>query len=250
MKRFATLLLSCLLALPGYALAAGLTVAVAANVKYAFDDLAAQFKTASGIEVESVVSSSGKLAAQIKNGAPFDIFLSADTEFPQALYKDGYTSTPPRVYAYGALVLWTLKDLDLGKGMQLLADDGVRKIALANPKVAPYGREALKALEHYGLRSRVEPKLVFGESIAQVSQYVDTQSADIGFTAKSIVLAPETAGRGKWMEVPKESYEPIAQAVVVLKHASANPDAAQKFIAFLFSPSARAIFQKYGYTLP
>ncbi len=249
-------ILQMLLALAALALSPGahaadhLTVAVAANVKYAFDDLAAQFKTETGIAVEGVFSSSGKLAAQIRNGAPFDVLLSADTEFPQLLYKDGYTAGAPRVYAYGALVLWTLRDFDINKGTALLADAGVRKIAIANPRVAPYGREALHVLEHYQLRARVEPKLVYGESISQVTQYVDTQAADIGFTAKSVVLAPEMAGRGKWVEVPKDSYEPIAQAVVVLKHASAGGDAAQKFVTFLASPAARGIFQKYGYALP
>jgi len=231
--------------------AAPLTVAVAANVKYTFDDLATEFKKTSGIEVVPVVSSSGKIAAQVKNGAPYDVFMSADTEFPEALYKDGYAATEPRVYAYGALVLWSMKDIDLGKGAGVLAGDAVHKIAVANPKVAPYGREAIKVLDYYKLRQRVESKLVYGESITQVNQYIDTQSADIGFTAKAIVVAPETAGKGKWVELPKESYEPIAQGVVVLKHGmAANAEAAQKFVAFLASPPARAIFQKYGYTLP
>lgn len=251
MKRLNTLLLLCLLALPGYALAAALTVAVAANVKYAFGDLAAAFSQQSGIEVQSVVSSSGKIAAQVKNGAPFDVFLSADMDFPEALHKDGFAAAAPRIYAYGALVLWTQKGIDLGKGMQVLTDASVQKIAVANPKLAPYGREALKALDYYKLRTNVEAKLVYGESIAQVNQYVDLKSVDVGFTAKSVVLAPETAGRGQWAEVPKESYQPIAQGVVVLKHgAASNAEAAQKFLAFLSSPPARAIFHKYGYTLP
>lgn len=228
-----------------------LTVAVAANVKYAFNDLAAEFRKESGIDVRAVLGSSGQLAAQIMNGAPFDVLLSADMEYPEALYKEKLAVTAPRVYANGVLVLWTRKPIDLGKGLAVLADPAVQKIAIANPKLAPYGREAIHALEHAGLRAAVEPKLVYGESIAQTSQYIDTGSADVGFTAKSVVLAPEVAGRGKWVEVPGDSYQPIAQGVVVLKHGDVtDPQNARKFVAFLFSPAARAIFVRYGYLLP
>ena len=228
-----------------------LTVAVAANVKYAFDELAVDFKNETGIEVQGVFSSSGKITAQVKNGAPFDIFISADTEFPEALYKDGLAATQPKVYAYGVLVLWTTKDLDLTKGLSLLTDTRVQKIAIANPKVAPYGRAAMQALESAKLNAAVESRLVYGESITQTTQFVDSGAADIGFIAKSIVLAPELAGKGKWVEAPKGSYEPIAQAVVVLKHgAETQSESARKFVDFLFTPKARAIFEKYGYVLP
>jgi len=231
--------------------AAPLTVAVAANVKYAFDELAVEFKNETGIEVQGVFSSSGKITSQVKNGAPFDVFVSADTEFPDALYKDGFAATQPKVYAYGVLVLWTTKDLDLSKGLPLLTDAQVQKIAIANPKLAPYGRAATQALESAKLSAVVEPKLVFGESITQTTQFVDSGAADIGFVAKSLVIAPELAGKGKWIEVPKGSYEPIAQAVVVLKHgAETQSESARKFVDFLFTPKARAIFEKYGYLLP
>lgn len=245
-------LLSCLLLLPVQAAAAGdLTVAVAANVKYAFDDLASAFGKETGLAVKSVVASSGKIAAQVKNGAPYDVFLSADTEYPEALHKQGYAAAPPEIYAFGVLVLWTRKEMNLDKGLAVLADPAVTKVAVANPRLAPYGREAIKALDYYKLRGAVEPKLVYGESIAQVNQYVDIGTADIGFTAKSIVVASETAGRGKWVEVPAESYEPIAQSAVILKHGTdANAEAARSFFAFLLSPAARAVFRKYGYTLP
>ena len=228
-----------------------LTVAVAANVKFAFDELQAEFKKSTGIEISSVVSSSGKIAAQVKGGAPFDVFLSADMEFPAALHKDGLAISAPRVYAYGVLVLWTLGPPDLSKGLRVLSDPGVNKVAIANPKLAPYGEEAMRVLDYYKLRAAVEPKLIYGESIAQVNQYIDTQSASIGFTAKSVVLAPQLQGRGKWIEVPRESYQPIAQGVVILKHgAETNAAAAQRFVEFLGSARARGIFEKYGYLLP
>jgi molybdate transport system substrate-binding protein len=228
-----------------------LTVAIAANLKYVFDDLAAEFKKETGIETQSVLNSSGKIATQVRNGAPFDVFMSADMEFPEGLYKDGYATTPPKPYAYGLLVLWTQKDVDLTKGVAGLADASVGKVAIANPKVAPFGKQSLKAMEYYKVRAAVEPKLVYGENITQVSQYVDSKAADVGFSAKSIVVAPETAGKGKWVEVPAESYEPIAQGVVILKHAAeANGDAARKFYGFVLSEKARAIFAKNGYKLP
>lgn len=231
--------------------AAPLTVAIAANLKYVFDDLATEFKKETGIEVQGIPNASGKIATQVRNGAPYDVFLSADTDFPEGLYKDGYAVTPPKVYAYGLLVLWTQKDIDLSKGVAGLADASVGKVAIANPKVAPFGRQALKVLEYYKVRAAVEPKLVYGESITQVSQYVDSKAADVGFSAKSIVVAPETAGKGKWVEVPAESYEPIAQGVVILKHGSeSNGEAARKFYGFVQSEKARAIFARNGYKLP
>lgn len=240
-----------LLALTGLAQAQPLTVAIAANLKYVFDDLSSEFKKETGIETQSVLNASGKIAAQVKNGAPFDVFLSADMEFPEKLYKDGYATTSPKPYAYGLLVLWTEKDVDLSKGVPGLAEATVGKVAIANPKVAPFGRQTLNVLDYHKVRAAVEPKLVYGESITQVSQYVDSKAADVGFTAKSIVVAPETAGKGKWVEVPPESYEPIAQGMVILKHGAAvNGEESRKFYDFVLSPKAREIFAKYGYKLP
>jgi molybdate transport system substrate-binding protein len=228
-----------------------ITVAVAANVKYAFADLQQAFSRESGIAVKSVFGSSGKLTAQIENGAPFDVFLSADMKYPQTLFQDGLATTEPRVYANGVLVLWTLNPIDLGKGIRVLKDPAVQKIAVANPKLAPYGREAMNVLDHFGLHAAVDSKLIYGESISQVSQYIDSKSADIGFTAKSVVLAPEVAGKGKWVELPRDSYHPIAQGVVILKHgAETDAKASRRFVDFLATPAARAIFGKYGYLLP
>ncbi len=230
---------------------APLTVAVAANVKYAFGELAKAFKDETGIEARGVIGSSGKLSAQIANGAPYDVMLSADMEYPQELYNKKIAVSVPKAYANGVLVLWTRQALDLGKGMQVLSEPVIQKIAVANPRLAPYGREALHALQYFRLLPAVESKLVYGESIAQVNEYIDSKSADIGFTAKSVVLAPEMQNRGKWIEVPRGSYEPIAQGVVILKHgAESRLESARKFIEFLFSAQARAIFEKYGYVVP
>lgn len=252
MKRALLMLLFCLsFVLSGPVTAKTLTVAVAPNIKYAFDDLQAKFKKETGIDISPVFSSSGKIAAQVRHGAPFDVFMSADMGFPETLYKDGYAAEPPRIYAYGALVLWTMKDLDIGKGVELLKERTVDKVAIANPRVAPYGKEAIKVLKYYRLHEAVEPKLVYGEDVSQTSLYIATRAADIGLTAKSMVMSPEMKGKGKWIEIKKESYDPIAQGAVILKHArETNAVAAQRFHDFLFSPKARVIFERYGYALP
>lgn len=227
------------------------TVAIAANLKYVFDDLAAEFKQETGIEAQSVLNASGKIATQIRQGAPFDVFMSADMEFPEGLYKEGFAVTAPKPYAYGLLVLWSQTGADLSKGVAGLTDAAIGKVAIANPKLAPFGKQALKVMEFYKVKVALEPKLVYGESITQVSQYVDSKAVDVGFSAKSIVVAPETTGKGKWVAVPEESYEPIAQGVVILKHGiDNNADAARKFYGFVQSEKARAIFAKNGYKLP
>lgn len=234
-----------------HALAAELTVAVAANVQYTFEELKAAFEKETGTTVKSVVGSSGKFTAQIENGAPFDVFLSADMSYPQTLEKEGLTVNSPKIYAYGVLVLWTLNDVDLSKGIEAVADSTVKKIAIASPVTAPYGRQAVNALKHDNLYAQVHNKLVYGESIAQANQFITSKAADLGFTAKSVVLAPNMKGQGKWIEVDKDTYESIAQGVVVLKHAQkGNLEEAQKFFDFLFSPAAQEIFRKYGYILP
>jgi molybdate transport system substrate-binding protein len=194
---------------------------------------------------------SGKFATQIRNGAPFDVFISADMDFPDSLYKWGFARDKPIPYAYGKLVLWTLKDLDLDKGLALLMDSGVSKAALADPKRAPYGREAVKALKKSGLYERVLPKLVYGENISQVSQYVLTGNADVGFNAKSVVMANEVKGKGKWKEVDSTLYDRIAQGAIVSKYGQENhSEASSRFLAFLHSDLARNILFMYGYALP
>jgi len=244
------IVLMFLLSLPVTAFAGGITVAGAANVQFTLEDLKAEFTRETGVDVKTVIGSSGKLTAQIENGAPFDVFLSADMKYPAKLYKDGFSAQVPQVYANGALVLWTMKDLDLPQGVGVLSKTGIQKIALADPKLAPYGREAVKALQFYKLYGSLEKKLVYGESISQVNLFITTGAAEIGFTAKSIVLAPDMKNKGKWVEVPAGSYKPIAQGVIVLKYGRQHhSQEAHEFYDFLFSAPAKAIFKKYGYNL-
>lgn len=252
MKSLKKIALVAVLFVHGMAHAETLTVAVAANVKFAFDDLAAAFKKETDIDIQPVYGSSGKITAQVKEGAPYDVLLSADMEFPAKLYQTGQAVTVPKVYAYGKIVLWTLNEkLDLSKGLSTLAGSDVKKIAVANPKVAPYGEEALKAVDKLGLKAAVDPKLVYAENIAQVVQFVDSGNVDAGFTAKSLITAPENAGRGKWIDVPIEAYSPIAQGAVILCHGqSEHGEAARKFYGFLYSAEARTILEKFHYGLP
>jgi molybdate transport system substrate-binding protein len=228
-----------------------LTVAVAANLQYVFDDLGADFTKNTGHRLKPIFNSSGKFVAQVMNGAPFDVFLSADMEFPEKLHQQGFTSGAPRAYAYGTLVLWTMRDLDLKNWQSVLAGPAVKKIAVANPVTAPYGREAIKALRHLKLEENLKARLVFGESIAQTNQYIHSRAADAGFTAKSVVLAPEMKGQGRWVELPPGSYQPIAQGAVILRHGEQNnARLAHQFYDYIFSANARAIFERYGYLLP
>lgn len=240
---------SALLTTP--AIAQALTVAVAANVQFAFKDLQAAFTRETGVDVQPVIASSGKITAQVRSGAPYDVFLSADMDYPQTLRKEGLAGTPPVIYAYGTLVLWTMTDLDLTPGLPVLADPKVGKVAIANPRLAPYGRAALEALTHFKLSKDVQVKLVFGENISQVNQYIYSQNVTAGFTAKSAVLSPAMNGTGHWIEVPQDSYQPIAQGVVILKHGmDDNAGDSQRFVQFLASAPARTILANYGYGLP
>lgn len=229
-----------------------LTVAAASNVQYAMEELVREFETETNIEVHTVVSSSGKLSAQISQGAPYDVFVSADEKYPAEIARSGLAAGPPIVYAFGHLVLWTVRqDIDLSSGLSVLNARAISKIAVANPDLAPYGEQSMRVLRYLGLEDHLRTKLVFGENISQTSQYILSGACDVGFTAKSVVLASQLAGKGRWMEVPGESYSPIAQAAVRTRSGAARrPEESQKFFTFLFSKKAKEILREYGYGVP
>jgi len=237
---------------PVCAFAESLTVAAAANVEFALKELKSAFEQETGITVKTVIGSSGKLVAQIENGAPFDIFMSADMEYPEILKKEGLVYGEPKVYSYGILVLWTVsRDINLEGWQEVLGQRRIRKIAIASPKTAPYGKQAINAIKYYNLYRNVSHKLVYGESISQASQFIASGAADIGFTAKSVVLAPDIKEKGVWVEVDPKAYQPLAQGVVILNYAQEHHSKeALKFFDFLFSDQAKEIFKKYGYVLP
>ncbi len=228
-----------------------LSIGVAANLQFVFGALQAAFEKQTGHRLQPSFNSSGRLATQIQLGAPLDLFLSADMAFPEQLHQSGQTAGAPAVYAKGILVLWTRKPLDLAHWQRSLASADVKRIALASPTAAPYGREALRALTFYQLQASLQPKLVFAESISQVNQYVDSQAVDAGFTAKSVVVSAAMQGKGRWIEVPAEAYQPIAQGMVITRHGDRHHrEAVRQLHAFLLSAPARAIFASDGYQLP
>ncbi|MCJ8210056.1 molybdate ABC transporter substrate-binding protein [Mucilaginibacter sp. RS28] len=246
MKRF--LLAVGLLVFSTFVQAQKVRVAVAANAQFVAQKIAEAFKKQTGIEAELIVSSSGKLTTQIEQGAPFDVFLSADMKYPEELYSKGFGLEKPRIYGYGQLVIWTLhQDVPL-KQVADLQQKAFQKIAIGNPALAPYGEAAMQAIKALRLEATLKDKFVYGESIAQVNQYLLTGAVDAAFTAKSIVLDPSLQVRGKWIAVPQRFYLPIAQGMLIIKQLDQkNLNNSYKFYNFLVSSSAKQIFKLYGY---
>lgn len=226
-----------------------LKVATAANLQSVIKVLSDDFKKRYGISVEPIIGSSGKLVAQISNGAPYDVFLSADMEFPQKLAKDDFADGQPLVYALGSLIICSTQNFDLKKWPQLLTGDKINKIAIANAAIAPYGRAAEESMTKLNLLEKVKPKLVYGESISQVNTYITTGVASIGFTTQSLVKDPANQTKLYWTLVDAKSYAPIEQGMVILKQ-SANKNSAQKFYTYMQSARAKNILKKYGYIIP
>jgi molybdate transport system substrate-binding protein len=229
-----------------------LSIAAAANLVYALDALNGEFKnTAPDVTVTSATGASGSLVAQITHGAPYDVFLGADLDFPMALVKAGQGDGKSLVtFAVGRLVLWTTRaDLDVSDIAATVRNPAVMRIAVANPDTAPYGRAAKQALQKLGLWDAAQARIVMGENISQTAQFVETGNADAGFVALSIVISPKLKSRGRWVEVPATLYASLEQGALITAHGAGNPAAAQ-YIAFLTSPTARRILENFGYGLP
>lgn len=223
-----------------------ITAAVAANVQFAIDTLAALYEDETGMKVNIILGSSGKLTAQILQGAPYDVFLSADMKYPMEIYNRHMAVHIPKTYAYGSLVLWSLSE-HISSDSDLVKNEGIRKIALANPKTAPFGVATVQFLENSGLYDAVKDKLVFGESISQVNQFVTTQTADAGFTSKSVLLSRQIKNSGTWIEIDTGKYSPIKQGIVLIKRKHLESGEAEKFYDFLLSEKAKRIFSDFGY---
>jgi len=231
--------------------AATVTVALAANVSYAINELKESFyKKHPDTHLRIIIGGSGKLTAQIKNGAPYDIFMSANLIYPQRLYKEHFATTEAKVYAYGALALLSQKERDFSQGIAVVTQESIRYIAVANPKTAPYGTAAIEALKNAKLYKKIKDKLIYGESIAQTLSYT-MHAADLGFIAKSALYSPKMRSfkEGKnYIEIDAKLYTPIAQGVVLLHHADKNKEA-KAFYRFILGKEAKAIFKKYGYSV-
>jgi len=232
--------------------AQAITVAAAADLQSAFPDVAARFEKNTGGLVNIVYGSSGNFFAQIQNGAPFDVFFSADIDYPQRLETAGLVE-PGTLYPYasGKIVLWAPNQskLDLRRGLQVLLDSNIRKIAIANPEHAPYGRAAMAALRHENIYDKISAKLVLGENISQAASFALSGSADVGIVSLSLALAPAMKEKGKYVEIPSDQYPPIEQAAVVLK-SSAHKEAARHFVEFVKTPAIRDLLRAYGFSAP
>jgi len=222
-----------------------LNIAVAANMQFAIKELTKKFTNQTKIECDLIISSSGKLTAQIREGALFDVFVSADMNYPRVLYNNGFTESEPRIYAYGKLILWSMIE-DIQPSIDLLEKKEVNHIALANPKTAPYGSAAIEVLKHFDIYDKTKYKLVFGESVAQVNQFVISRAAEIGFTAKSVLLSSELKDKGNWIDVDATTHSAIEQGVVILKNTNRQKEARQ-FYDFLFSNEGKEILKDFGY---
>ena len=215
--------------------------------------LNAAFKQAHpGADLKVSTGSSGNFATQIKNGAPFEVYLSADMSYPRDLVKAGLADEKTLTqYAIGRLVFWTAKPetVDVTKGLSILANaEPVKKLAVANPDHAPYGRAAKEALQHEKLWDAVQGRVVLGENIAQTAQFVETGNADAGFVALSLVVSGKLAKIGKWQEVPVEFYGKLEQGAVLTTAGAKNP-LARAYLDFLRTPEARKIFDKFGFRM-
>jgi molybdate transport system substrate-binding protein len=224
-------------------------IAVAANVSYAIDVLISEFnKTNPDTQIQVTLGSSGKLTAQIKNGAPFNIFMAANMKFPESLYEEKIAITEPVVYAQGAIAMLSSKELDFSKGINIVKESTISKIAIANPKTAPYGTAAMEALKNAGLEEATKDKFVYAESISQAVTYATT-AADIGFIAKSSLYDDKLSKYKEnvnWASVDPKLYTPIEQGIVIINNAKDNAEV-KAFYDFILSDKAKEIFIKYGY---
>jgi len=226
-----------------------LTVAAAADLQFAMQDVTARFQKETGKTVKVIYGSSGNFFQQIQNGAPFDIFFSANLDFAEKLEAAGLAE-PGSYYQYarGKIVLWVPKEskIDLTLGLKALLDPSVKKIAVANPQHAPYGQAAVAAMEKENIYERVKDKFVLGENISQTASFVVSGAADVGIVALSLALSPNMKDRGRYAEVPPIEYPPIEQACVILG-SSKSKDTARRFLSFIKTPAISDVLRSYGF---
>jgi molybdate transport system substrate-binding protein len=238
----------------GCGLCAGqeITVAAAADLQFVMQDVGARFQQETGKSVKLTFGSSGNFAQQLQNGAPFDMFFSANLDYPKQLEAAGLTEPGTSYqYAIGKIVLWVPNDskLNVSVGLKALLDPSIRKIAIANPQHAPYGKAAVAAMQRENIYGQVKDKFVLGENISQTALFVVSGSADVGIVALSLALSPNMKDNGRYSEVPSTDYPPIQQACVIMR-SSKNKDLAQQFLKFIQSSQIKELFQKYGFAIP
>jgi len=235
------------------AFAADLRIAAASDLNFAIKEVIAQYEKDSGNRVQLILGSSGTFFTQISEGAPFDIYLSADRSYPEMLDKKLVEPGSMFIYGVGRIVVWApnASPIDVAKlGMESLLQPSVRKISIANPEHAPYGRAAVEAMKRAGVYDRVKSNLVLGENISQAAEFVQSGAAQVGLLALSLALSDPMRGKGKYWEVPANTYPVMEQAGVILQRArdTGNLEAARRFMQALQSPKSRAILSRYGFT--
>ena len=234
-----------------YIYANTINIALASNMSYSINEIKQEFLIKyPNVIIKTTISSSGKLYAQIKQGAPFDIFFSANMKFPKSLYEEEFAITKPKIYAKGTLSIFSKNKYDFSNNINILKNKKIKKIAIANPKTAPYGEATLEALQNSNLYEKVKHKLVYGYSISQTVSYI-LIATDIGFISTSSLYSKNMLKYKKninWVEVDSKYYREIKQGIVVLKQAK-NNILANNFYEFIFSKKAQKILKKYGYKI-
>ena len=244
----------CMLLIPGVnvAVAEVITIAAASDLNFAFREIATEYENTTGNHVRLTLGSSGNFFAQIQNGAPFDLYFSADIAYPRKLEEAGLT-VPGSLYPYaiGRIVLWTRHEsrIDVTKGFEALREPTIKKIAIANPKHALYGRAAVAAMEYFKVYDQVKDRLILGENISQTAQFIESGACDIGIIALSLAVAPAMKSKGTYWEVPTEAHPSLEQGAVILK-SSKNQEAARQFIEFIKGPNGQEIMKRYGFVVP
>lgn len=250
MDRLKILLFACAMLVAVPAQAGKITIAAAADLKFAMEEIAAAFKNDHpGEEINIVYGSSGKFQTQIQQGAPYDLYFSADIAFPRELAKKGFAASEVRPYAFGRIVLWSTSMDATKMTLAGLNDLKISRIAIANPRHAPYGKRAEEALRASGLWEKIEPKLVYGENIAHTAQFVQTGNAQVGIIALALALNPELAKKGGYLLIPDRLHQPLEQGYIITSRAAGNP-LAKSFAAYINSKAARAVMSRYGFVLP
>jgi len=230
-----------------------ITVAAAADLTYAMKDLATRYEHTTGNQLSLSFGASGNFYSQIQSGAPFDLFFSADVDYPRRLAAAGFIENASlRTYAVGRLVLWVPNTCRLDPQklhMDLLLQPAIKRIAIANPQHAPYGQAAMSAITHFGVKDKIAGKLVLGENISQTAQFVQSGNAQAGLIALSLALSPSLKDAGRYWAVPQDTYPEIQQSVGILT-SSKHKRAAQAFLDYISSPEGTAVLQQYGFRVP
>jgi molybdate transport system substrate-binding protein len=227
-----------------------ITIAAAADLKFAMDEIVSLFgKAHPAARVATVYGSSGKFHTQIRQGAPYDLYFSADIAYPRALKADGFAASEVQAYALGRIVLWRASRAVKAPSLEDLTDPSIQSIAIANPRHAPYGKRAEEALRAAGVWDKVESRLVYGENVAQTAQFVQTGNAQIGLIALSLALSPELSAHGSYTLIPDSLHRPLEQGFIITQHAAGNPLAGD-FSRFMRSPEVRAIMLRHGFAPP